>query len=297
MKPLILLVEDNSGVALNIKISLEFNNFDVVIAANGSEALQKLREMPRLPDLIISDIMMPEMDGYEFFMRVSENEIWNQIPFIFLSARASPEDVRMGKMLGIDDYITKPFKEEDLLAIVTGKIAKWRRTQSISKRLQKQLEELKIILTPSISVGEKERVFLALFQWDEALGPVLEKSYPEKIELPRDLQTIGTQLFVATASIFGQENLQSAQGILIPIENISMYGYVYFDSVPDEEVRGGYRRFMLTLIAPRINYMESLKIRNIFIEVSDWIKTNEPWNIKETWEKIIKILSTPVWKN
>ena len=83
MKPLILLVEDNPGVLLNITVTLEFNEYEVISATNGKEGLSTLAKIERLPDLIISDIMMPEMDGYEFFENVSENPKWNQIPFSF----------------------------------------------------------------------------------------------------------------------------------------------------------------------------------------------------------------------
>jgi DNA-binding response OmpR family regulator len=78
--------------------------------------------MDRLPDLILADIMMPLMDGYAFYERVRANPYLNHIPFIFLTAKSSEVDVRLGKELGADDYLTKPFSPEDLLASVRGKL-------------------------------------------------------------------------------------------------------------------------------------------------------------------------------
>ncbi|MHA1145945.1 MAG: response regulator [Candidatus Helarchaeota archaeon] len=294
MKPLIMVVEDNPGVALNIRVTLEFNDYEVITALNGKMALKKLNELEQLPDLIISDIMMPEMDGYEFFKTVSENIRWNQIPFIFLTARATPDDIRIGKLLGIDDYLTKPFKEEDLLATIAGKISRKHKIMSIARNISQKMASLGISSQPSISSKEKSQVFVAFFNWDEAIGPKLEKCHPVNVGLPSSIQNIGTQLFIATASIYGQQNLQKAQGLLLPIENINKYGYIYFDSVPDKDVRGGHRRFMLAVIAPMINYFESLQVKKCLEEVSEKIKLNESWEIETYWNKIFGILSKPV---
>ena len=116
MKPLVLVVDDNKDILFNLKLLLESNNYLVETAETGEDALKVLSDLKNPPDIIISDIMMPKMDGYHFFETISENLKWNRIPFIFISALSTPEDIRLGKMLGVDDYLTKPFKEEDLLA-------------------------------------------------------------------------------------------------------------------------------------------------------------------------------------
>ena len=87
----ILLVEDNDGVLFNLKLALEMSNFTVDTATNGKEAILFLEQVTKLPDVIISDIMMPEMGGYEFFEYVSSQTEWNTNPFIFLTARTSPK--------------------------------------------------------------------------------------------------------------------------------------------------------------------------------------------------------------
>ncbi|MFX0139694.1 MAG: PleD family two-component system response regulator, partial [Candidatus Hodarchaeota archaeon] len=108
MRPLILLVEDDPNIVKYIKMTLEFNQCDVITAKNGKEGLKVLSEQIECPDLIISDILMPELNGYDFFNEISNNPAFYHVPFIFLSALDSAEEIRMGKMLGADDYLTKP---------------------------------------------------------------------------------------------------------------------------------------------------------------------------------------------
>jgi CheY-like chemotaxis protein len=111
-------------VLFNITVSLEANDYEVEIATNGKEAVKKLLEKDDgpLPDLIISDIMMPEMDGYEFYQFLKTNEKFQDIPLIFLSALATPDDIRFARILGAKDYITKPFEEADLLNMIKTKL-------------------------------------------------------------------------------------------------------------------------------------------------------------------------------
>ncbi|MFW9906376.1 MAG: response regulator [Candidatus Thorarchaeota archaeon] len=122
MKPTILVVEDNPDVLFNIQVSLEANNYMVETATTGKEAVAKLSNRETSPDLIVSDIMMPEMDGYEFYQVLANDPSWKEIPLLFLSALATPDDIRFAHILGVDDYITKPFKEEDLLAMIERKL-------------------------------------------------------------------------------------------------------------------------------------------------------------------------------
>ena len=121
-KDLILIVEDNESILFNLKLLLELNDYIVLSAKNGKEAIEVLQNSIKIPNLIVSDILMPEMDGYELFKIISSNLNWNAIPFIFLSAKASPDEIRSGKLLGVDDYVTKPVDEELLLSLIENKI-------------------------------------------------------------------------------------------------------------------------------------------------------------------------------
>ena len=115
---LILVVEDNESILFNLKLSLEFNGYQVVTATNGLEALKFLQNTKMIPDLILSDIMMPGMGGYEFLdkIRIYENLI--NIPFIVISAKSTPDEIQFGKSLGVSDYIIKPINEDILLAVL-----------------------------------------------------------------------------------------------------------------------------------------------------------------------------------
>lgn len=116
----ILVVEDNAAMLEGIRDILEMAGYQVVTALDGQDALELMEQQP--PDLIVSDIMMPRMDGYQFFSAVRANPKWLSIPFIFLTAKDQQVDVRLGKQLGADDYLTKPFEPEDLLVTVDAKL-------------------------------------------------------------------------------------------------------------------------------------------------------------------------------
>jgi len=294
MKPLILLVEDNADLLYNLKLTLEFNQYEVASASDGINALDLLSGLKAVPNVIVSDIMMPNMDGYNFFKEVSKNPKWSQIPFIFLTARTSSEDVRFGKMLGVDDYIVKPFKEEDLLAVVAGKITRAQKNQSINLKIGELLSNLKIDAKPSIKVEEKTMVFLLYVLWDDKHGPKLEMRYPQNVSPPYSIDSVGFQLFNGVASIYGQSYIHKAQGILLDIENIKMQGYIFFNAIEDRAARGHEKPFMVGVIAPQINYLDSLRIKQIFSELTVKIKSKEPWEIKPYWERISEILVTPL---
>ena len=109
----ILLIEDNTAMLnfLSIKLSDKYNIF---CSLNGVEALKKLHDLPVIPDLILSDIMMDKMDGFAFAKAISEQNEYNHIPIIFLTAKSTPTDKLKGLRLGAIDFIPKPFSFEEL---------------------------------------------------------------------------------------------------------------------------------------------------------------------------------------
>lgn len=113
----ILVIEDNNDIRENIAELLELKGYEPIEASNGKEGLQKAIMI--LPDLIICDIMMPVMDGYGVLAGLNNHPKAATIPFIFLTAKAEKEDFRKGMGMGADDYITKPFKEEELLEAIS----------------------------------------------------------------------------------------------------------------------------------------------------------------------------------
>ncbi|MBN8717949.1 MAG: response regulator [Sediminibacterium magnilacihabitans] len=112
-RPSILLIEDNKAMLhfLSKKLSGKYNIF---CSLNGAEALKKLHELPVVPDLILSDIMMDKMDGFAFAKVISEQDEYNHIPIIFLTAKSTPTDKLKGLRLGAIDFIPKPFSFEEL---------------------------------------------------------------------------------------------------------------------------------------------------------------------------------------
>ncbi len=292
MNPLIFVVDDNLNLLKNLRQVLEINNYDVVVAPNGREALTSLSTIDRVPEIIISDILMPELDGYDLFKAVSNNPLLNHIPFVFLSGRNTPEDVRFGKMLGVDDYLTKPFKIEDLLAIIAGKISRNKNTKDLNQKIQILFSSFKKNIIPSISEEDKSHVVLLLVFWDDKAGPRLISSFPDDENTSFSSDKVGQQLFHAILSLYGYENITKPEGILLNIENFQRDGYIFFDSFPDTDARGGERRYMLGLVAPKINYFDSLKIKEVFIEISSKIKRKEDWDIKQYWEDLSTNLST-----
>lgn len=113
MNKKILLIEDNNDMRENTAEILELANYEVEVAENGKVGVKKAKVF--LPDLIICDIMMPELDGYEVLYMLSKDENTAGIPFVFLTAKADSADFRKGMNLGADDYITKPFSQRLLI--------------------------------------------------------------------------------------------------------------------------------------------------------------------------------------
>lgn len=118
----ILLIEDDKVLRENTAELLKLSNFVVNTASNGRTGLSAIKS--KLPDIVVCDIMMPELDGYDVLKALSKNEKTKYIPFIFLSAKVEHCDVRKGMDLGADDYITKPFNEAELISAIKSRLAK-----------------------------------------------------------------------------------------------------------------------------------------------------------------------------
>lgn len=118
----ILLIEDNAEMADNISSILLLAKYNVTHASNGKIGVNLAQQ--RQPDLILCDIMMPELDGYGVLHILNKDPETANIPFIFLTAKADKSDFRTGMSLGADDYITKPFDGVDLLKVVELRLRK-----------------------------------------------------------------------------------------------------------------------------------------------------------------------------
>lgn len=118
----ILIIEDNLEIRENIGEILELADYSVLLAENGKRGVEMATK--EQPDLIICDIMMPELDGYGVLHILSKKESTAAIPFIFLTAKAEKSDLRKGMGLGADDYLTKPFDDTELLDSIESRLRK-----------------------------------------------------------------------------------------------------------------------------------------------------------------------------
>jgi signal transduction histidine kinase len=134
----ILVIEDERSIRESILELLQIEGFSVISAENGRIGLQLVQESP--PDLILCDVVMPDIDGYGVLTALRRNPMTVTIPFIFLTARGMKEDIRQGMGLGADDYMIKPFTAEELLRAIT---TRFERQQTLIKQSQKQLEHLR----------------------------------------------------------------------------------------------------------------------------------------------------------
>ena len=125
MKKKILIIEDQPEVRENIAELLELSNYNPITAENGKIGVKKALE--EQPDIILCDIMMPEMDGYEVLYLISKRPEIASTPFIFLTAKSEKADFRKGMNMGADDYITKPFEEMELLGAIERRLNKYER--------------------------------------------------------------------------------------------------------------------------------------------------------------------------
>lgn len=114
MKKKILLADDEQVLVEMVKMRLEANDYDVITAADGQEALDKARK--EKPDLLILDLMLPKMDGFKVCALLKADARFAKIPVLMFTARAQEIDKKMGEEVGANGYITKPFVAETLLA-------------------------------------------------------------------------------------------------------------------------------------------------------------------------------------
>lgn len=154
----ILLVDDEPGLREAVQAYLEDSGFEVETASNATEGWGKLQVS--MPDVLISDVMMPQVDGYQFLKQVREDARYQALPVVFLTARGMTSDRIQGYNAGVDAYLPKPFDPEELVAIVTNLIE--RKTSRVAEggdvpdiaAMARQIEEIKALLTQRGSIAK-----------------------------------------------------------------------------------------------------------------------------------------------
>lgn len=153
MKKKILIVEDNTDIRENVVEILELAGFTVFQAENGKLGVELA--MKNIPDIILCDIMMPELDGYGVLYLLNKNPETSAIPFIFLTAKAEKIDLRKGMEMGADDYLTKPFDDIELLNAIESRLKKKDIQQTF---YSKSLERLDNIIGKKDGLGELKKI-------------------------------------------------------------------------------------------------------------------------------------------
>lgn len=130
----ILVIDDNPSIVKLLARSLTLEGYDVVSANDGEDALNKFAK--EKPDLVLLDLMLPGLNGFQICRIIREKYICNHVPILFLSARYSTEDKVKGLEVGADDYVTKPFDNAELMARVRSLIQrKWAYLEHVSNYL------------------------------------------------------------------------------------------------------------------------------------------------------------------
>jgi CRP-like cAMP-binding protein len=153
MKKKVLVIEDNSDIRENVVEILELADYSVFEADNGKAGVDLAAK--NLPDIILCDIMMPELDGYGVLYLLSKNPDTAAIPFIFLTAKAEKVDLRKGMEMGADDYLTKPFDDMELLNAIEIRLKKKEIQQNF---YSKSLERLDHLISKNDGLAELRKV-------------------------------------------------------------------------------------------------------------------------------------------
>lgn len=148
----VLIIEDDAYYRNSIKLILEMEGYDVHTAENGSIGINKIVE--NRPDLIICDIIMPHFDGHSVLEYIKNNSDIADIPFIFVSALSERTDVRRGMSEGADDYLTKPFSAEELIAAVSGRLQRIEMLRA--NRSKTSLPKEQLVLLRQLTARELE---------------------------------------------------------------------------------------------------------------------------------------------
>lgn len=138
----VLIIEDEAELLEEIVMMMRFEGFEAVGAANGEEGVRLAGKL--VPDVIVSDIMLPELDGYGVLQKLQADPLTQHIPFIFLTAKSDSTHLREGMSLGADDYITKPFTRNELLAAIHTRLTE---REAVMQSYQSKLDDLREALT------------------------------------------------------------------------------------------------------------------------------------------------------
>lgn len=210
----ILVIEDDELIRETLLQLLESHNYRAIVAENGRFGVQMA--LSEIPDVILCDVQMPELDGYDVLRTLRQNSLAATIPFIFLTAQSDKTDFRRGMELGADDYLTKPFTKAELLGAIASRISKRQTiTQPLTVALHQAEARLKDLVNESTKVSVLSPEKLAL---EALLRRALAQGEFQVYYQP--------QVNIATGQVIGAEALVRWQnpdrGIISPAEFIPL---------------------------------------------------------------------------
>lgn len=190
MGNLILIIEDEYHIREDIAQVLKLNDYRTIEAKNGLEGVELAKR--HLPDLIICDIMMPVMDGYQALEELQKDSQTSIIPFLFLTAKSSKEDIRTGMNIGADDYLTKPFDFADLISAAKSRIKK---TNTTNEVIEKKYDNLKSTISSSFP-HELRTPLISILGYSDILRKSIGKmDNNDAKEMAEDIHSEGTRLY------------------------------------------------------------------------------------------------------
>jgi DNA-binding NarL/FixJ family response regulator len=233
----ILVVDDDSILRKVLRNYLEQQGYQVQDASSGNEGLTAFELYS--PDLIVSDVAMPEVDGFEFCRRLRSQPSGQLVPFIFLSARDDLEDKIQGHSMGADDYLTKPFEMKELLAKIEALLERTRRIHSEIVRLLQQITNQ----SPNIVNIEREHKPTNATAESKKLAPLPLTPAEERVfwEVIQGLtnKQISDNLFISPRTV--QTHLSSILTKLKLDNRTQLVRFAYeqgYDKQRDEETSG-----------------------------------------------------------
>ena len=208
----VLVIEDEDDLRDNIMNMLGFEGFDVIGAENGAIGMDLARQ--HLPDIIVCDIMMPAMDGYDVLLGLRSDPVTSVIPFIFLTAKAGRDHLRVGMELGADDYIAKPFSYSELLSAISTRLERHR---AIQVEYEQQLNSLRQAIV-------------------HALPPELHAPLTSVIGYAERIATQSEKLTSTQIATMAETILRSSERLHREIENYLLYAQLEIMHIDPERV-------------------------------------------------------------
>lgn len=204
MNKTILVIEDEYEIRKDLLKTLELSNYNAIGAINGTIGMELALKYK--PDLIISDIMMPDIDGYELLKELQSKPETNSIPFLFLTAKSDKTDIRTGMNLGADDYITKPYDIDELLEAIEIRLKKRQRSE---KEYLKKFEELSSSINRSLPHEIRTPLSLILGYSDYLLKKIDSFNKDEAKEMLQNIYEAGKRLYHLFENYLFYANLQN----------------------------------------------------------------------------------------